>query len=365
MICTKCGRKSDKGKYCTFCGAMLHEKNLDFENTNTLMRSNIKVEDISKNDRQYDLNDNGVKEIVREETSSVTPANPKEDSTPVSPSVDESFIEDIERSVESKISFLSELPDVNQRETNVEINDFVSNDDQCLAESSFVEEIKEEPQVEETVIPVEEVVLEEVTAQETEEVSAEPESEDAPTEEIKKDISYDSFSDLMSETAEEEPQVEETVIPVEEVVLEEVTAQETEEVSAEPESEDAPTEEIKKDISYDSFSDLMSETAEEEPQVEETVIPVEEITVQEKDEVLIEEPKPDVEQSDISTRQISGMRKLDVGRKKEIEEAKTQEVSIPYSEIDPMFGPPPTMNFTAKQPQPQKSEKKGFFKRRK
>ena len=43
--CPKCGNMSNPGKFCRYCGAKLNERVLTFENTNTLLRSNVVIKD--------------------------------------------------------------------------------------------------------------------------------------------------------------------------------------------------------------------------------------------------------------------------------------------------------------------------------
>ena len=43
--CPKCGNMSNHGKFCRYCGAKMNERVLTFENTNTLLRSNVFIKD--------------------------------------------------------------------------------------------------------------------------------------------------------------------------------------------------------------------------------------------------------------------------------------------------------------------------------
>lgn len=64
--CPKCGSMSDYGKFCRYCGAKLNERVLTFENTNTLLRSNVVINDdttiaeddaLDKNDKSSNFED--------------------------------------------------------------------------------------------------------------------------------------------------------------------------------------------------------------------------------------------------------------------------------------------------------------------
>ncbi len=419
VICSKCGKKADRGKYCTFCGAILHEKTLDYENTKTLMRSNIKIDNLPKPEepRKEPVNNNDIPFV--EETVHIpnTKESPKVTEDMVSHSQSQTnsdYVEDVQKT-ESKISFLSENPIESETpQDNSNINIDSDNDVQNIEPKPDVEEeisfqetvesvtedIQEDtsfdnfadlmnepeeevqPQPEETIVPIEEVQVKELPSP-IEETDT-PETVESVTEEIQEDISFDNFANLMNEPEEEiQPQPEETVVPIEEVQVEEIPSP-IEETDI-PETVETVTEEIQEDISFDSFADLMNESEEEvQPQPKETVVPIEEVQVEEDttftenlsaetevSELVVEEVPEKVEEEPVSedVENISeDTKETDVTLEKElpeeIEAPKSPAPSIPYSDIDPMFGPPPTMNFTAKAPQPQKVEKTGFFKKK-
>ena len=378
MFCTKCGKKADRGKYCTFCGALLHEKTLDFENTKTLMRSNLKIEDFPKPKETHNApaSDGVTEKGIISKSRDAESITLKVDSSQTRQHIDDEFIEDVQRSVESRMSFLTQFPDEVEENTDEVIENLGLNNRQYTVESSLVEEdnsaeTEETTEAEETVIPVEEVQVEEETTV-AEEPNEESETVEQNTDEIKEDISYDSFSDLMTDSAETEEttEAEETVIPVEEVQVEEETTV-AEEPNEESETVEQNTDEIKEDISYDSFSDLMTDSAETEEttEAEETVIPSEEVqveettpTIEEQNEYSEKTEEVDKEESNDSEPQIDDSLEKEMTESKET--GKLPTASIPYSDIDPMFGPPPTMNYTTISPQPRKVEKTGFFKKK-
>ena len=418
VICTKCGRKADRGKYCTFCGAILHEKTLDYENTKTLMRSNIKIDNFPKPEgpRKEPVNNNEIPFVKETLHNPIKEESPKITEDIVSHSQSQTnsdYVEDIQKT-ESKISFLSENPIISEEPQDNSNIDFDSDNDaqniepSPIAEEeisfpevaeSVTEEVQEDvsydsfadlmnepeeeiqPQAEETVVPIEEVQVEEIPSP-IEETDT-PETVESVTEEIQEDISYDSFADLMNEPEEEiQPQNEETVVPIEEVQVEEIPS--TIEETDTPETVESVTEEIQEDISYDNFADLMNEPEEIQPQTEETVIPVEDVQVEEDTSSIenlsaetevsksVIEEIPEKIEEELVSEEVENVsedtKETDVTLEKESPEEseapKPPAPSIPYSDIDPMFGPPPTMNFTAKAPQPQKVEKTGFFKKK-
>ena len=359
VICTKCGRKADRGKYCTFCGAILHEKTLDYENTKTLMRSNIKIDNFPKPEgpRKEPVNNNEIPFVKETLHNPIKEESPKITEDIVSHSQSQTnsdYVEDIQKT-ESKISFLSENPIISEEPQDNSNIDFDSdNDAQNIEPSPIAEEEISFPEVAESV-----------------------------TEEVQEDVSYDSFADLMNEPEEEiQPQNEETVVPIEEVQVEEIPS--TIEETDTPETVESVTEEIQEDISYDNFADLMNEPEEIQPQTEETVIPVEDVQVEEDTSSIenlsaetevsksVIEEIPEKIEEELVSEEVENVsedtKETDVTLEKESPEEseapKPPAPSIPYSDIDPMFGPPPTMNFTAKAPQPQKVEKTGFFKKK-
>lgn len=46
LVCTSCGKTYQRGKYCSLCGSVLKERILNYETTNTLLRSNVRLDSV-------------------------------------------------------------------------------------------------------------------------------------------------------------------------------------------------------------------------------------------------------------------------------------------------------------------------------
>ena len=424
MFCSKCGRKNKDGKYCSFCGSLLNKNVLDFESTKTLLRSNIKLEDLPNNNEQLDRSINDGNKISAQEnlhTSSesaiytaffdsvenaehtaesednissigysIKRVNSKSETfeqTKTEVNEDPSFailaeteIDSSAETVQSEESVFVENADIEEEPlfANITSEEFEAanlptiDEDEDITYDTFAETVTESS--------TETVQNEEyVSAENTDEplfaniTSEEFEVANIPSVEEAQDITYDTFAETVTESSTETVQNEEYVSAAntefeEEPLFANITSEEFE-------AAELPTVDETENITYDTFAETITESFTETVQNEESVsienADIEEEPLYEENfvskEIIDEDKTFSFSSTDVSSveekqeQTESNISKITLNEREISQADKPSFTASGYSDIDPMFGPPPTMNFTVTV-KPQETEKKSFFK---
>lgn len=322
--CGNCGRMIPDTKYCKFCGASQHKRELTYQNTNTLLRTNVNLNDIEQN-RKHD-----------EAHARTYDRKPADDVYVPVPLNDDMFNGNSEKAnqgyasldeVTAPLSEISAKPEVAESKASSSVIDAIAlNRDQVKEEAVKTEESGDKIQTKSPLgefNPVSDLMSEESAA------------EEIRAEEISIEKSITEFDDAAEPLHVEDKQAEEALIedpepevsdetPIEDVRADEISV-------AESQIEEVPIE----DISVEK-NNLTDETPED--------VRIEEISVE---EIPIEEIATSLD-SKIQSSEISEADTYE--EKTDIEAVSIEEAVISKLVLDESFEDAATLESTEDKP---------------
>ncbi|MBQ9956211.1 MAG: hypothetical protein IJO99_01425 [Ruminococcus sp.] len=100
LVCTSCGKTYQRGKYCSLCGSVLKERILNYETTNTLLRSNVRLDSVRPVSQDDASNVYGTLPRVKKEQASYM--NKTANTEMYNPELSESFRHSFDEALKKK-----------------------------------------------------------------------------------------------------------------------------------------------------------------------------------------------------------------------------------------------------------------------